>query len=674
MKKEPIIRSPYAFDIESVMKMSAEERNDLYKQSSIDLSEPYTVIDVLKNVYHRDFVDDFRYSITHDARLMNIIKPSSDEWIPNQFWIQKFRVIAPESVYGQPMHDTLVDIYFEVEMKVQEYHKDGYGDMNVFTVKKKMRLRYTFDFLPCHLTCRYLGVVAGEQLGVHSIYPGYFQLDKYLLPVLRTNEDYERMARMILSEDMPEQVDSDDWLCAIDWLHNMGLGVYITEFDEQNVMGEYYYGFGRAKVYDPESKTTNVQNIDPGTILLNRNALDSRGKINSTSCHEGIHHRLAYYYFMLQMTHGGNMKSYLCKRNSIKDSETTSWTPTQIMELHANKLPAYLLVQTKPGKKKADELFESYGGEKTIDNMVRLVDDMAEYFGVTKTIARSRLYEFGYREVNGIGQYIRGLQIAPYLSVLGKNETYTIDEIDAIQEYFTNPVFRRLIDRGNYLYVDGHYCLRDSKYISVDEKGNKALTEYAKQHMDECCLVFEVRYNKTDITENGSSLHKSVASTKSYVYRDKFGGSLMTEESLFVRKQIEKEMEEKALSEKSFNQMTVDLMKMKKITVEKLAEKTGLSVETIKNMRNNPNKQFTIEAVVAVCIALNLSYNISLSYIDRSPSKLTETKQMYFYRYALREWNDLTVSEVNRKLIQCKALPLTDLIQGYNEDIFAITG
>ena len=56
MKKEPIIRSPYAFDIESVMKMSAEERNDLYKQSSIDLSEPYTVIDVLKNVYEKIFV------------------------------------------------------------------------------------------------------------------------------------------------------------------------------------------------------------------------------------------------------------------------------------------------------------------------------------------------------------------------------------------------------------------------------------------------------------------------------------------------------------------------------------------------------------------------------------------------------------------------------------------
>ena len=69
------------------------------------------------------------------------------------------------------------------------------------------------------------------------------------------------------------------------------------------------------------------------------------------------------------------------------------------MELHANKLPAYLLIQEKPGKAKAKAFYDSYGDMPKIEKMRRLVDDMADYFGVTKTIARSRLYEFGYRQV-----------------------------------------------------------------------------------------------------------------------------------------------------------------------------------------------------------------------------------------------------------------------------------
>ena len=131
-------------------------------------------------------------------------------------------------------------------------------------------------------------------------------------------------------------------------------------------------------------------------------------------------------------------------------------------------------------------------------------------------------------------------------------------------------------------------------------------------------------------------------------------------------------MKERSKAEKSFNQMTVDLMEYKGLTVPKLAERTGLSVDTIKNMRNNPNKKLDIETVVAACIGMGLSYETSMKYIEKSPSKLTETEQMYYYRYALMEWSDLTVAQVNRKLIQSGASPLTGLIEGFNEDIFEV--
>ena len=671
LKKEPITRSPYAYDIERVMQMSDEERKGLYTQKAIQTEQPYTVIDVLKEVYHRDFIDDLKLYISHNKKFLDLFKESSDDWRICQYWIDSFTIIRPESVFGQPIHDTLVDIYAEVRLRVLEMSTDGYEDTNVFSVNTRLRLRYTFDLRPCHLTCHYLGAVKGEESGVYSVFPDYFRADKYLLPALIKREDYERMARMIISEDMPEYLDSEEWICAIDWIQSMGLGVYIGEFPEADVMGEYFYGFGKAMVYDPESKCAKEEQIDPGTILLNRKPLDSRGKINSTSCHEGIHHRLGIYYFMLQMTHGNQMSSYMCKRN--QQNGITNWTPSEIMELHANKLPAYMLIQEKPGKKKAADLFESYGGVKTIDTMIALVDDMAEYFGVTKTIAKSRLREFGYREVGGISQFIRGQQVDPYISALGKNETYTIDEYDGIQEYIHNPLFRRIIDRGNYVYADGHYCIRDKKYVYTDNEGKKRLTQYAREHMDECCLVFEYKYEKMVASSADGAMRKSVTSSKKCIYTDKLGESLVTEEGLQMRKKIELQMEERAVTIKSFNQMTVDLMKQKNITVEGLAEKTGLSEETIKNMRNNPLKKVAIEAVIAVSIAMGLSAQTAEAYIESAPNKLLETVDMNLYRYAMIAWSELSVAEVNRRLIQCGAAPLTNLIKGYNEDIFIKT-
>ena len=649
------------------MKMSEAERSKLYTTNKNSDFKPYTVIDVLKKVFHRDFADDLMYSIDREKRILETLKKTDDDWRITRYWIDSFDVIRPESVFGQPVYEHLVDIYGEVCIRVLETNR--YGKWNVYPIKSRLRLRYAFDFRPCHMTCIYQGTVLGENLGVYSIFKNYFHTDDYLLPWLTSQNDYERMARMILEQDMPEQVDSDDWLCAIDWIHSMGLGVYIGEFDEPDVMGEYFYGFGRARVYDPEDGKTKMEDIDPGTILLNRKTLDSRGKINSTSCHEGIHYRLGTTYFLLQMMHGQPFSSYLCKRNDNKGG-ITKWTPSQIMELHANKLPAYILIQEKPGKAKAKELFDSYGGERRIENMVRLVNDMAEYFGVTKTIARSRLFEFGYRDVGGVSQYIRGRYIAPYLNDLGKNQSYCIDEQSALQEYISNPLFRRIIDRGNYEYVNGHYCLRDSKYIGIDRKGEKYLTVYARKHMAECCLVFECKNEKIVASLSGGAIHKTGISNKKCVYTDRDGKSLVTEEGLAARRKILQRMEERAVAEKNFNQMTVDLMTSKGITVEGLADRTGLSEQTIKNMRNDPNKNIGLEAVLAVSIAMNLSPETRELYIDKSPNKWRNTEDMNVCHFLLGSSEGMSVADFNRKLLEHGSTPLTPLITGLNEDVF----
>lgn len=673
MREEPIIRSPYAYDPVKMLTMSEQEREALYAERVDETAKPYTVIDVITKVFRRDFRADLDIAVLTDESILRSLKKSDSDWEIVNYTVDGMKLLHPESVFGQPVEDFLVDIAFDARLIVHEAHTYMVGMKNTYTVRTEFRLRYTFNLSPCELTCRFVGAIMGRGNGIYNMYPEAIRLNKYLLPVLTSTDDYEKLSRKIIKEDMPRFLDSPNVFSAIDWICDMGLQVYVGSFPEHGVLGEYFFGFGKADIYDYEEDKTERVNVNPGTVVLNLKGCNNRGIINSTAAHEGTHHRTGYYFFMLQMMSGDIYGSFLCKRNyEQKELERSEkWSPIDILELQANKLPGFLLIQEKPGKTRAEYLLESYGGEHSLENMNRLIADMASYFGTTKTIARSRLYDFGYTAVRGISRYINGQRIPSYISDLSNNETYTVDEKDSIAEYISNEKFRRLIDTRAYEYLEGHYCLRDDRYIAVDHEGKRHLTPYARQHMNECCLVFGIRYENSAVTRfvNGI-LRKGEAPKKKIVYTDRNGGTLVTAEGIAKRRELANQLEERRLIQKSFNEMTVELMKSRGFTIDRLAEETGLSVETIKNMRNDPTNVCRIEAVTAVCIALHLPEEISRIYINRSPAKFTDTVDMAVYQYALSQWKDLSVAKVNRKLLEYGAKPLTDNISGYGEDIF----
>jgi len=63
--------------------------------------------------------------------------------------------------------------------------------------------------------------------------------------------------------------------------------------------------------------------------------------------------------------------------------------------------------------------------------------------------------------------------------------------------------FKKLIDSGQFAFVDRHLILNDERYVIRDQAGNAMLSEYARSHVDECGVVF----------------------TKGYCYQSKYKGS-----------------------------------------------------------------------------------------------------------------------------------------------------
>ena len=673
MIEKPIIQSPYSHDPLKHLIMTKKEQEELYCHSkrADQLSRPYTVIDVLTMVYHRNFYDDLRMSLENDPSLFKTFNKTGEQWIITNFWINELKIIRPEAVFALRGNICPVDIALNVRIRIQGRLSSQSRMIEYYSFKTELRLRYIFDFTPCRLTCNYSGVILDKKMSILEQNPNAIRMNMYLLPVLVNSKDYEHLAQDIIKEDMPEYLDSMVSISGMDWLDHLHLKVYTGRFEDNGIMGEYFFGFGTAEVYDLEKDRYVTGFLNPGSVVLNVEACETDGMVSTTAAHEGTHHRTGWYYYMLQRCHGREISSYLCKKYGAVDQKTQEkWSPVNILELHANKLPGYILIQTKPGKQKAKEFMASYGQMKPLEKTKRLVDDMANHFGTTKTMAARRLYDFGYTNVNGIIQYIDGRKVPVYLSDLPSNKTYTINEKDAIKEYLSNPKFQKILDLGIFEYVEGHYCLRSSEYIARDQFGVKHLTYYAREHMSECCLVFEYKYDKGVVGLVGGVLHKGSGTTKTARYDTSSEKVLVTKRGMELRRQIEQEMAEERALRYTYNIMTVNLMKQKHMTIGKLSEETGLSTDTIEAMRNNHEKVFKIESVVAVCIALHLLPEVSREYIDKAPSKLIDTTNMGLYRYAINHWYEKSVAEVNRLLLECGSTPLTNLISEPNEEAY----
>ena len=68
----------------------------------------------------------------------------------------------------------------------------------------------------------------------------------------------------------------------------------------------------------------------------------------------------------------------MCKRFSDPAASHDRWTPVDIMEMHANKFPGYLMIEQTNGNDHARRLLAYYGGIRNLENMRRLIDEMAQ--------------------------------------------------------------------------------------------------------------------------------------------------------------------------------------------------------------------------------------------------------------------------------------------------------
>jgi hypothetical protein len=326
-------------------------------------------------------------------------------------------------------------------------------------------------------------------------------LSKYLKPYFHT-EDLDNRAENFLKKYYPEALMKPMPIQVYEISRKMNLTVRYAPL-EGTVFGRTYFANSEEIIYNDEWKPVK-EKISKGTILINRDTtfMQSLGGVNNTIIHECVHWEFHKKFFELQHILNPEIKNTFCEtvdyflKGGIL-SEEFEW-----MEWQANALALRILLPSKTTKQKFDlvlkSLMDHFPNKKSTEIYELALNQVADFFHVTLSALKVRLIQLGYKGIIGINNYIDNQRKVSYFvnkKSIEFGQTYRIDFIDSVIASVFNPKLKSLIDQNKIVFADGFYSLNDPKYVKVDQNGKVVLTDYALEHVDECCLVFDVKGN-----------------------------------------------------------------------------------------------------------------------------------------------------------------------------------
>lgn len=249
-----------------------------------------------------------------------------------------------------------------------------------------------------------------------------------------------------------------------------------------------------------------------------------------------------------------------------------------------------------------------------------------------------------------------------------KRAQYLFSADEVLAFYLNSKSFRENIDSGRYLYLDGRIVLKLKKCIKVNEEGHLSLKNMTDKEMSLYCLKKKYNYsrhykwpairshkrNYRRLNYAKKTLCKAVIT---FEQAKKFNSVRdLTTDNLFIFLGGGN-----GGSPLNFSEAMTYYMDELGVTVESLAEETGLSEKTIQRLRNNPDVQPSLETVIAVCIGLHLDQYCGDMLLHLAGYTLTNKKRDRIYRVLISFAFKDTVLDCNNALIRCGLKPLTNL-------------
>ncbi len=407
------------------------------------------------------------------------------------FELADARVLRTD-VYDLPGMQIGFDIRVEGEIEVHEgdYHYDDTDNPTQwFVLKCSGDLDRNLDDFTIHSVEIYDRRVKHNKPMYDSLVPVMYKTD------------YEDRAREFLEANYPKALLETGAVDPMEVAAAMKLNVKVRPITEDcSVFGQVYFRDADTELYNDRTESMEPVHVNARTILVDPRTffLFNLGKVNNTIIHECVHWHFHRKAFELDRLCNDSLSMIGCQ--VIGGVANRRGDDVGIMESQANALTPRIQMPLAAFKRMAQRRIREYR-ERTglfdlIDIMQMVIDQLAVDFGVSRLAAKIRMVEVGYREAIGTFNYVDDHYVRPYTfrsGSLKENQTFTIPAPDAAIERFRNLELRKLTENGDYIFVDNHFVYNTPKYVQYGEEGELELTRYALSHMDECCLIFDMK-------------------------------------------------------------------------------------------------------------------------------------------------------------------------------------
>jgi len=482
----------------------------------------------------------------------------------------------------------------------------------------------------------------------HSGNKSGIKLDEYLVPVFKW-EDIEEESENIIFSIVSDGLSDPKWLQPGLFAERLGLKiVHLPLYKQPRTSSILFFSAGEVlTAADPEEKLDPIPvMVDGDTIVLNSRR---PGQERDAIFHECFHYAEHRLFFQLQQLHNTDIQR-LARWKPV-ELEKDERSPIEWIEWQAH-VGSQCLQMPKPLLKKriTEELASMQNLNRHAGYKFQAAGKkLAKEFGVYNYQMRNRMIHIGFQAARGALNFVEDDYITPFafdLSECHGSQTFVITPKEMLDEYVRNEGFRELISTGRYIYVDGHVCLNDPKYV-VQQGEKLRLTEWANEHVDQCCLRFVRNYIRYKLTHyvfgqlnsdeeyNGRSLALSLQNG--------------TEDVLKQAQEMSKVL---LTLPGSFSGTLIAHMKRVGITRDRLAEEALMSGTMIKRMRTS-ERDLTLDQVIAICVGLHLPPEYSFDLIEKAGFRLRNTPEHLIYKSILQTMYMEKLVTIQKLLVEC---------------------
>lgn len=252
---------------------------------------------------------------------------------------------------------------------------------------------------------------------------------------------------------------------------------------------------------------------------------------------------------------------------------------------------------------------------------------MEQDFGVSRQAVKIRLVELGFEEAVGTLTYVDGHYVKPHgfrKGAIALNQTFTISAQDAAIQRFVNLELREKTQNGDYLFVDNHFVYNAPLYVTPNADGKLELTDYARSHMDECCLAFDM-----SITSKVESTYHTVCFlnreqsnvTFEVTYHNGYQNAPQERQIAMRKKQQEEWLGIRKKMTDDPEQCMDLLLEWRNMKYTDLGDKIGRDPKTISRTLKSTTTP-KVETAVLICFGMNLPPVISEKLLEVLGCKL----------------------------------------------------